>query len=121
MLSYLPLCHIAERLISVVNAVTWGYTINFGEGGESFTADLREVQPTFFLGVPRVWEKMMAAVEIRMADASWLKRHALPVLDRTRCRRRAQAHGRHGGAARPARLPPRLAARVPARCATASA
>jgi long-chain acyl-CoA synthetase len=32
------------------------------------------VQPTFFLGVPRVWEKMMAAVEIRMADASPLKR-----------------------------------------------
>jgi long-chain acyl-CoA synthetase len=34
------------------------------------------VQPTFFLGVPRVWEKMMAAVEIRMADASPLKRWA---------------------------------------------
>jgi long-chain acyl-CoA synthetase len=50
--------------------------VNFGEGGESFTQDLRDVQPTFFLGVPRVWEKMMAAVEIRMADASPLKRAA---------------------------------------------
>jgi long-chain acyl-CoA synthetase len=73
-LSYLPLCHIAERLISVINAVGVGYTVNFGEGGESFVTDLPEVQPTFFLGVPRVWEKFMAGVEIRMADASGTKR-----------------------------------------------
>jgi long-chain acyl-CoA synthetase len=75
-LSYLPLCHVAERLFSVIDALGAGYTVNFGEGGESFTQDLRDVQPTFFLGVPRVWEKMMAAVEIRMADASPLKRAA---------------------------------------------
>ncbi|MBK9180154.1 MAG: AMP-binding protein [Acidimicrobiales bacterium] len=82
-LSYLPLCHIAERLISVINAVSWGYVVNFGEGGDTFVQDLREVQPTFFLGVPRVWEKMLAGIQIRMNDASrakkatyrfWLKR-----------------------------------------------
>ena len=73
-LSYLPLCHIAERLFSVINALHSGYVVNFGEGGESFTNDLREVQPTFFLGVPRVWEKMLAGIQIRMNDASWLKR-----------------------------------------------
>jgi long-chain acyl-CoA synthetase len=73
-LSYLPLCHIAERLISVINALYGAYVVNFGEGGESFTNDLREVQPTFFLGVPRVWEKMLAGIQIRMGDASWLKR-----------------------------------------------
>jgi long-chain acyl-CoA synthetase len=74
-LSYLPLCHIAERLNSVINAVNVGYVVNFGKGGESFLEDLRDVQPTLFLGVPRVWEKMMASVEIRMGDATWLKRH----------------------------------------------
>jgi long-chain acyl-CoA synthetase len=74
-LSYLPLCHIAERLNSVINALNVGYVVNFGKGGESFVEDLRDVQPTLFLGVPRVWEKMMASTEIRMADASWLKRH----------------------------------------------
>lgn len=73
-LSYLPLCHIAERLISVVDAVWAGSVVNFGEGGPSFQYDLRDVQPTVFLGVPRVWEKMLAGVEIRMADASRLKR-----------------------------------------------
>jgi long-chain acyl-CoA synthetase len=74
LLSYLPLCHIAERLGSVINALQAGYVVNFGEGGESFAADLREVQPTIFLGVPRVWEKMLAGVQIRMGDASRLKR-----------------------------------------------
>ena len=73
-LSYLPLCHVAERLISTADALYAGYTVNFGEGGESFIADLREVQPTFFLGVPRVWEKMLGSIQIRMADASWIKR-----------------------------------------------
>jgi long-chain acyl-CoA synthetase len=73
-LSYLPLCHIAERVLSVVGALRAGYTVNFGEGGESFAADLREVQPTVFLGVPRVWEKLLAATEVRVADASWVKR-----------------------------------------------
>jgi long-chain acyl-CoA synthetase len=72
-LSYLPLCHIAERLISGIDAVAQGYVVNFGEGGDSFTQDLREVQPTFFLGVPRVWEKLMAGITIRMADAGRLK------------------------------------------------
>ena len=73
-LSYLPLCHIAERLFSVLGALEAGYVVNFGAGGESFPADMREVQPTLFLGVPRVWEKMLATVEVRMADASRLKR-----------------------------------------------
>jgi long-chain acyl-CoA synthetase len=73
-LSYLPLCHIAERLISGIDAVAQGYVVNFGEGGDSFAQDLREVQPTFFLGVPRVWEKLMAGITIRMADAGRLKR-----------------------------------------------
>jgi long-chain acyl-CoA synthetase len=73
-LSYLPLCHVAERLTSTMDAIWAGSTVNFGEGGASFRNDLRDVQPTVFLGVPRVWEKLMAGVEIRMADASWLKR-----------------------------------------------
>ncbi|MGI8661980.1 MAG: AMP-dependent synthetase/ligase [Acidimicrobiales bacterium] len=73
-LSYLPLCHIAERLISVVDAICSGYVVNFGESSESFPQDMREVQPTFFLGVPRVWEKMLAGVTIGMEDAGFLAR-----------------------------------------------
>jgi long-chain acyl-CoA synthetase len=92
-LSYLPLCHVAERLGSVINAVATGYVVNFGEGGESFGQDLRDVQPTVFLGVPRVWEKMLATVQIRMQDASRLKRwayHAALGRGRRLARRRMQ-------------------------------
>ncbi len=73
-LSYLPLCHILERLLSTVLALRATVTVNFGGGGESLGQDLRDVQPHRFIGVPRVWEKMLASVEIRMGDASWLKR-----------------------------------------------
>ena len=73
-LSYLPLCHVAERVISVANCVYHGYVVNFGEDTNSFLEDLREVQPTFFLGVPRVWEKMLASIQIRSNDATWFKR-----------------------------------------------
>jgi long-chain acyl-CoA synthetase len=75
-LSYLPLCHVAERLVSVAAAVQAGYVVNFGEGGESFLNDLRDVQPTFFLGVPRVWDKLRGSVEVRVRNASWLKRRS---------------------------------------------
>jgi long-chain acyl-CoA synthetase len=74
LLSYLPLCHVLERALSTVVALSSPYCVSFGGGGESLVSDLREVQPTVFIGVPRVWEKMLATVEIRMADASWLKR-----------------------------------------------
>ncbi len=73
-LSYLPLCHVAERLVSGIDAVATGYVVNFGEAAETFLQDLREVQPTFFLGVPRVWEKLMAGITIKMADAGRIKR-----------------------------------------------
>ena len=73
-LSYLPLCHIAERIISVINAIYLGTVVNFGESTETFAQDLAEVQPTFFVGVPRVWEKLLALIQIKMSDAGWIKR-----------------------------------------------
>ena len=96
-LSYLPLCHIAERLLSLIDALAAGYVVNFGEGGETFPQDLREVQPTIFLGVPRIWEKMLAGTEIRMADATFLKR---AVYRWCTARGRATATRRLAGAAR---------------------
>lgn len=73
-LSYLPLCHVAERLFSVIAPLAVGSRVSFGGGVDELVADLREVQPTVFFGVPRVWEKMLAGIQVRMADASWLKR-----------------------------------------------
>jgi long-chain acyl-CoA synthetase len=75
-LSYLPLGHVTERVVSEIDALLAGSVVNFGEGGESLGDDLREVQPTVFFGVPMVWERMMAGVQLRMGDASALKRAA---------------------------------------------
>src|SRR3546814_17759626 len=60
-----------------------------------FTRDLADVQPTFFLGVPRVWEKLMAGITIRMADAGWVKRanYALWMRVGTKLARRRWASG----------------------------
>ena len=71
--SYLPLCHVAERLMSVFFPINSGATVNFAESVSTVTQDMQDILPTFFLAVPRIWEKMMASVYIKMKDASWLK------------------------------------------------
>jgi long-chain acyl-CoA synthetase len=73
-LSYLPLCHVAEKILSLFLPLTSGAVVHFGEAMETVQQDLREVSPTIFLGVPRIWEKMHAQVTVRMQDSSWLKR-----------------------------------------------
>jgi long-chain acyl-CoA synthetase len=74
MLSYLPLCHVAEKIFSIFLPLAAGCVVHFGESIDTVQADLREVAPTVFLGVPRIWEKMNAAVTVKMRDSSWLKR-----------------------------------------------
>ena len=72
--TYLPLCHVAERIFSTWHMVSCGLCLNFAESIETVTANLREVQPTLFFAVPRIWEKLHASVVIKGADASPFKR-----------------------------------------------
>jgi long-chain acyl-CoA synthetase len=74
MLSYLPLSHVAERIFTTWFNAASGTQVNFAESIETVPQNLREVQPTVLFGVPRIWEKLLASVEIRLAGASWLKR-----------------------------------------------
>ncbi len=76
LVSYLPLCHVAERMLSVGLPLYSGATVNFAESVDTVTMDMREILPTFFFAVPRIWEKMMAAIIIKMKDASLLKKVA---------------------------------------------
>jgi len=76
-LTYLPLCHIAERIFSTWHLVSCGAVLNFAESIETVTSNLREVQPTLFFAVPRIWEKLHAGVLIKANDATFLKRHML--------------------------------------------
>jgi long-chain acyl-CoA synthetase len=73
-LSYLPLSHVAERIFTTWFNCSAGNLVHFAESIETVQQNLREVQPTIFFGVPRIWEKIKATVEIRMASASRLKR-----------------------------------------------
>lgn len=73
-LSFLPLCHIFERLFSVFAHIRHGYTVNFIENLDTVTDNMREVSPTLGYAVPRIWEKYLSAVYIRMSDATWLKK-----------------------------------------------
>ena len=75
-LSFLPLSHITERILSVALAVRYGYTVNFVENSDTVFENLREVRPTLFFAVPRVWEKLMSVVEIRIAKADLIKKSA---------------------------------------------
>ncbi len=73
-LSYLPLCHVAERAATVWNNAGAGVTVHFAESIETVQANLKEVQPTLFFAVPRIWEKIAAGIQIRAFSASPLKR-----------------------------------------------
>lgn len=72
--SYLPLCHVAERLFTVWTSAASGVQMNFAESIDTVQVALREIQPTLLFGVPRIWEKLVAGVQIRMSGASRLKR-----------------------------------------------
>ena len=72
--SYLPLCHVAEKIFTEYLPIACGASANFAESIDTVTANLREVEPTIFLGVPRIWEKMAAGIQIRMQDADPVKR-----------------------------------------------
>ncbi|MEE4264490.1 MAG: AMP-binding protein [Desulfobacteraceae bacterium] len=74
LLSYLPLAHIYENFLSVFQAIYNGGTVNFVESMDTLSMNLREVSPTIFCSVPRIWEKFMSMIEIRMSDSTIVKR-----------------------------------------------
>ena len=79
-LTYLPLCHVAERIFSTWTMLAGGPTLNFAESIETVAQNLREVQPTLFFAVPRIWERLHAGVQIRGGDATWFKKQWLNFL-----------------------------------------
>ncbi len=87
-LSYLPLCHVAEKTYSQYLPLTAGCTVHFGESVATVQRDLREVSPTIFLGVPRIWEKMHASVTLRLGNASGVARRLFDLLRRRLARYR---------------------------------
>jgi len=73
-ISYLPSSHIAEQVISHYLPLVVGGCMSFAQSLETLGEDLREVRPTFFFAVPRVWEKIQARMEAAGATSSPLRR-----------------------------------------------
>ena len=67
--SYLPLCHIAERLLVQMGSLYSGGRVSFAESLETFTDNLAEVSPTVFLGVPRIWTKFQEGILTKLPQS----------------------------------------------------
>jgi long-subunit acyl-CoA synthetase (AMP-forming) len=74
LISYLPLSHIAEQVVSLHSPMAVGGCAWFAESIEKLGENLREVRPHFFFAVPRVWEKMQAAIQVAGAQNTGLKK-----------------------------------------------
>ena len=75
-IAFLPLCHIAERLIGEFIPIERASVVNYVENPETVFENLREVRPHLFFAVPRVWEKVYSQVSIALSEADKLQRAA---------------------------------------------
>ncbi|MEA2875623.1 MAG: long-chain acyl-CoA synthetase [Hyphomicrobiales bacterium] len=76
---FLPLCHVAERVVGVYTALLSGTRLNFVENPETVPENVREIAPTVFGAVPRIWEKFYSVVTIRVREATALAQFAYKV------------------------------------------
>jgi long-subunit acyl-CoA synthetase (AMP-forming) len=84
-ISYLPLSHIAEQIVSLHGPMSFGACVWFAESMDQLGETLREVRPHYFLGVPRVWEKIQEKImaagarnpPIKKKIAKWARRQGL--------------------------------------------
>ena len=81
--SFLPLAWIGEQMMCLSSALLTGFTVNFPEKPETVQENIREIGPTIMFSPPRIWENMTSTVQVKVMDASALKRRmynwALPV------------------------------------------
>lgn len=94
---YLPLCHVAERCYSAVTQLVLGGTVSFAESIDTVAANIREIAPTFFVGVPRIYEKLQQGFLFRLGESGKLRQkltHACLAAGRKLSDRRQAANGR---------------------------
>ena len=70
---YLPLCHVAERCYSEVMQLVLGGTVSFAESIDTVALNIREIAPTFFVGVPRIYEKLQQNFLFRLGESGRLR------------------------------------------------
>ncbi|WP_271411878.1 AMP-binding protein [Pseudomonas sp. Q1-7] len=82
LLSYLPLCHVAERMFVEMGSLYAGQTVFFAESLDTFLDDLRRARPTAIFGVPRIWTKFQMGVYSKMPARKLDRLLRLPIIGR---------------------------------------
>ncbi|HUG84253.1 MAG TPA: AMP-binding protein, partial [Euzebya sp.] len=72
--SFLPFAWIGEQMLTLACGLQAGFTISFCEAASTTKTDLREIGPDVMFSPPRIWEDMLSSVQVRLAEAGWLKR-----------------------------------------------
>lgn len=80
MLSYLPLAHVAERIVVEHGMLASGMHVFFAESLDTFAADLQRARPTCFFSVPRLWVKFQQGVHAKMPPAKLQRLLRIPLL-----------------------------------------
>jgi long-chain acyl-CoA synthetase len=75
-LSFLPLCHVAERVVGAYCSIYTGAVVCFAESVDTVVENVREVQPAVFGGVPRIWEKLYSGVALAVGEATRFEKWA---------------------------------------------
>ena len=73
---YLPMAWVGDFMISVGQVMVAGACLNCPEGADTVQMDVKEMGPTIFFGPPPLWERLKTEVNIRIEDASALKKGA---------------------------------------------
>ena len=78
--SYLPLCHVAERMLVECGTIFTGSTVYFVESMDTFAKNLSDTNPTVFLAVPRIWEKMQEGILKKMPQKKLNRLLSIPIV-----------------------------------------
>jgi long-chain acyl-CoA synthetase len=80
MLSYLPLAHVAERMLVEHGLLATGMHVFFADSLETFVADIQRARPTVFFSVPRLWVKFQQGVQAKMPAEKLERLLKIPIL-----------------------------------------
>jgi len=79
--SYLPLSHVAERMVIGLLGIYEGGTISFAESLETFGKNLSDTQPDLFFGVPRIWAKFQEKILEKMPQQKLDRLLSIPLVN----------------------------------------
>ncbi|MDH4480695.1 MAG: AMP-binding protein [Rhodoferax sp.] len=79
-ISYLPLAHVAERMLVEQASLRFGGHVFFAESLDTFLTDLQRARPTIFFSVPRLWVKFRQGVFEKMPESRLKLLLSIPLL-----------------------------------------